>query len=42
LLTKQLEVKETVNRALRSLIVVEVKAEDEVMKQVAQLEEVIQ
>jgi hypothetical protein len=42
LLTEQLEVKEMVNRALRSVTVIEVKAEDQVMKQVAQLEEVIQ
>jgi hypothetical protein len=42
LLAEQLEVKEVVNRALCSVTVVEVKAEDQVMKQVAQLEEVIQ
>jgi hypothetical protein len=42
LLTKKLEVKEAVNRALRSVTVVEVKVEDQVMKKVAQLEEVIQ
>jgi phage shock protein A len=42
LLAEQLEVKEVVNRALLSVTVVEVKAEDQVPKQVAQLEEVIQ
>jgi hypothetical protein len=42
LLTEKLEVKEAVNRELRSVTVIEVKEEDQVMKQVAQLEEVIQ
>jgi hypothetical protein len=42
LLAEQLEVKERVNRALRSVTVVEVKAEERVPQQVAQLEEVIQ
>jgi hypothetical protein len=42
LLTEQLEVKERVNRALRSVTVIEVKAEERVPQQVAQLEEVIQ
>jgi hypothetical protein len=42
LLAEQLEVKEAVNRALRSVTIIEVKAEDQVTKQVAQLEEVIQ
>jgi hypothetical protein len=41
-LTEQLEVKEMVNRALHSVTVVEVKDEDRVPQQVAQLEEVIQ
>ena len=39
---KQLEVKEAVNRALCTVTVVEVKVEDQVMKQVAQIEDVIQ
>jgi hypothetical protein len=39
---KQLEVKERVNRALRSVTVVEVKAEERIPQQVVQLEEVIQ
>jgi hypothetical protein len=38
---EQLEVKEMVNRVLRSVTIVEVKAKDQVTKQV-QLEEVIQ
>jgi predicted RNA-binding protein len=42
LLTEQLEVKEAVNRALRSVTVIEIKAEDRVTQQVEQLEEVIQ
>jgi septation ring formation regulator EzrA len=42
LLAEQLEVKEMVNRALRSVTVVEVKAEERVPQQVVQLEEVIQ
>jgi hypothetical protein len=42
LLAEQLEVKEMVNRALCSVTVVEVKAEERVPQQVAQLEEVIQ
>jgi hypothetical protein len=42
LLAEQLEVKEMVNRALRSVTVVEVKTEEQVPQQVAQLEEVIQ
>jgi hypothetical protein len=42
LLVEELEVKEAVNKELLSVTVVEVKAEDEVTKQVAQLEEVIQ
>jgi hypothetical protein len=42
LLTEQLEVKERVNRALRSVTVVEVQTEEQVPQQVAQLEEVIQ
>jgi hypothetical protein len=42
LLVEQLEVKERVNRALRSVTVIEVKAEERVPQQVAQLEEVIQ
>jgi hypothetical protein len=42
LLTKKLEVKEMVNRALHSVTVVEVNTEERVPQQVAQLEEVIQ
>jgi hypothetical protein len=42
LLTEQLKVKEMVNRALRSVTVVKVKAEERVPQQVEQLEEVIQ
>jgi hypothetical protein len=42
LLTEQLEVKERVNRALRSVTIVEVQTKDQVPQQVAQLEEVIQ
>jgi hypothetical protein len=42
LLAEQLEVKEMVHRALRSVTVVEVKTEERVPQQVAQLEEVIQ
>jgi hypothetical protein len=42
LLTEQLEVKELVNRALCSVTVIEVQAEERVPQQVAQLEEVIQ
>jgi hypothetical protein len=38
LLAEQLKVKEMVNRELRSMTVVEVKAEDRVPQQVAQLE----
>jgi hypothetical protein len=41
LLTKKLEVKEMVQKSLRSVIVIEVKAEEQVPQQVAQLEEVI-
>jgi transcription termination factor NusB len=40
-LTEQLEVMEMVHRALCSMIVVEVKVEDQVPQQVAILEEVI-
>jgi hypothetical protein len=42
LLAEQLEVKELVNRALCSVTVIEVQAEERVPQQVAQLEEVIQ
>jgi hypothetical protein len=42
LLAEQLLIKEVVNRALRSVTVVEVKAKERVPQQVAQLEEVIQ
>jgi hypothetical protein len=42
LLAEQLEVKELVNRALRSVTVVEVQAKERVPQQVAELEEVIQ
>jgi hypothetical protein len=42
LLTEKLEVKEAVNKALHSVSVVEIKAEDRVTQQVEQLEEVIQ
>jgi hypothetical protein len=42
LLVEQLEVKERVNRALRSVTIVEVQTEEQVPQQVAQLEEVIQ
>jgi DNA repair exonuclease SbcCD ATPase subunit len=42
LLAEQLEIKEVVNRALRSVTVIEVKNEEKVPQQVAQLEEVIQ
>jgi hypothetical protein len=42
LLAEQLEVKEMVNRTLRSMKIVKVKAEERVPHQVAQLEEVIQ
>jgi hypothetical protein len=42
MLAEQLKVKEMINRALCSVTVVEVKAEDRVPQQVAQLEEVIQ
>jgi predicted RNA-binding protein len=42
LLAEKLEVKEMVNRALLSVTVVEVKTEEQVPQQVAQLEEVIQ
>jgi hypothetical protein len=42
LLAEQLEVKEAVNRALRSVTVLEIKAEDRVMHQVEQLAEAIQ
>jgi hypothetical protein len=42
LLVEQLEVKERVHRALRSMTFVEVKTEEQVPQQVAQLEEVIQ
>jgi hypothetical protein len=41
-LMKKLKVKEMVNKALRFVTVVEVKVEDQVTKQVSQLEEVIQ
>jgi hypothetical protein len=42
LLAEQLEVKEAVNRALRSVTIVEIKAEDQVTQQVNQLVEAIQ
>jgi hypothetical protein len=42
LLTEQLEVNELINRALHSVTVIEVKTEEQVPQQVAQLEEVIQ
>jgi hypothetical protein len=42
LLTEKLEVKERVNKALFSVTVIEVKAEERFPQQVAQLEEVIQ
>jgi hypothetical protein len=42
LLTEQLEVKEMVNRVLRSVTVIEVKAEERIPQQIVQLEEVIQ
>jgi hypothetical protein len=42
LLAEQLEVKEAVNKALLSVTVVEIKAEDRVTQQVEKLEEVIQ
>jgi chromosome segregation ATPase len=42
LLVEQLEVKEAVSRALRSVTVLEIKAEDRVMQQVEQLAEAIQ
>jgi chromosome segregation ATPase len=42
LLAEQLEVKEAVNRALRSVTVLEIKAEDRVTQQVNQLAEAIQ
>jgi hypothetical protein len=42
LLIEQLEVKESVNRELRSMTIVDVEAKDQAMKQVAQLEEWIQ
>jgi hypothetical protein len=42
LLAEKLEVKEAVNRALRSVTVVEIKAEDRVIQQVDQLIETIQ
>jgi hypothetical protein len=42
LLTEQLEVKEMVKKTLRSVTLVEIKAEERVPQQVAQLEEVIQ
>jgi hypothetical protein len=42
LLAEQLKVKEMVNRALHSVTLIEVKAEDQVPKKVVQLEEVIQ
>jgi hypothetical protein len=41
LLTEQLEVKEMIHRALRSMTVVELKVEEQVPQQVTQLEEVI-
>jgi len=41
LLTEQLEVKEMVHKELHSVIVIEVKTEERVPQQVAQLEEVI-
>jgi flagellar biosynthesis chaperone FliJ len=42
LLAEQLEVQERVHKALRSVTVIEVKIEERVPQQVAQLEEVIQ
>jgi hypothetical protein len=42
LLTEKLEVKEMVNRVLRSVTVVEVKAEERIPQQIVQLEQVIQ
>jgi len=42
LLAEQLEVKERVNRALRSVTIIETKAKERVPQQVVQLEEVIQ
>jgi hypothetical protein len=42
LLAEQLEVKEAVSRALLSVIVVEIKAEDRVMQKVEQLTKFIQ
>jgi hypothetical protein len=42
LITEQLEVKELVNRALHSVTIIEVRAEEQIPQQVAQLEEVIQ
>jgi hypothetical protein len=42
LITEQLEVKEQVNRALLSVTIIEVRAEERIPQQVAQLEEVIQ
>jgi hypothetical protein len=42
LLAEKLEVKERVNRALRSVTIIEVQTEDQVPQQVAQLEVVIQ
>jgi hypothetical protein len=42
LLAEQLEVKEAVNRALRSVTVLEIKVEDRVTHQIEQLTEAIQ
>jgi hypothetical protein len=42
LLAEQVEVQERVHRELRSVMVIEVKMEERVPQQVAQLEEVIQ
>jgi flagellar biosynthesis chaperone FliJ len=42
LLAEKLEVQERVHKALRSVMVIEVKIEEHVPQQVAQLEEVIQ
>jgi uncharacterized protein YaaN involved in tellurite resistance len=42
LLAEKLEVKEAINRALHSMIVVEIKVEDRVTQQVEHIEEVIQ
>jgi hypothetical protein len=42
LLAEKLEVKELINRVLFSMTVIEVKTEERIPQQVAQLEEVIQ